>query len=113
MSMGGREEPPGSRLRSGGEGSDAGLAGEKLPSLSLVFAVLVATILGFGISMAYSHHVASRLDDNAESIATDASPAIEHLSAARGELLRAQLAAVSALRRSNEDGSFDRSPLAD
>jgi signal transduction histidine kinase len=113
MSIGGREEPPGSQQRSGGEGSDAGLAGERLPSASLVFAVLIATILGFGISMAYSHHVASRLDDNAESIAMDASPAIEHLSAARGELLRTQLAAVSALRRFNEGASIDRAPLED
>ncbi|MFL5394991.1 MAG: hypothetical protein ACJ79G_19360, partial [Myxococcales bacterium] len=113
MSLRRQEEPTAQRQRRPGEGSDAGLAAETLPSASLVFAVLIATMLGFGASMAYSHHVASSLDENAESIATDAAPAIEHLSAARGDLLRIQLAAVSALRRLNEGTSLDRAPFAD
>src|SRR4051812_44117516 len=111
MSLRPQEEPTAERERRPGEGSDAGLAAETLPSASLVFAVLIATMLGFGASMAYSHHVASSLDENAESIATDAAPAIEHLSAARGDLLRIQLAAVSALRRFNEGASLDRAPF--
>ncbi|MFL5427877.1 MAG: ATP-binding protein [Myxococcales bacterium] len=113
MSLRRQEEPTAEQQCRPGEGSDAGLAAETLPSASLVFAVLIATMLGFGASMAYSHHVASSLDENAESIATDAAPAIEHLSAARGDLLRIQLAAVSALRRLNEGTSLDRAPFAD
>jgi len=111
MSIRGRDEPRGERQRSGSERSDAGLAAERLPSASLVFAVLIATMLGFGAAMAYSHHVASDLDDNAESIAVDASPAIEHLSAARGELLRIQLAANSAIRRFTEGAPLERAPF--
>src|SRR3954453_6138050 len=113
MSLRRQEEPTAERQRRPGEGSDAGLAGETLPSAALVFAVLIATMLGFGASMMYSRRVASRVDNNAVSIAMDASPAIEHLSAARGDLLRVQLAAVSALRRFNEGTPLDRAPFAD
>src|SRR3954462_10004881 len=59
MSLRRQEEPTAERQRRPGEGSDAGLVAETLPSASLVFAVLIATMLGFGASMAYSHHVAS------------------------------------------------------
>src|SRR3954470_303161 len=83
-----------------------------VPSGLLVFAVLLATMLGFAGSMVYSAHVGSKLDENALSIATDASPAIEHLSAARGELLRIQLAAVSAVERFTEGMPVDRAPFA-
>src|SRR4051812_1738134 len=109
MSNDARDKRTGERERTGRSAAD--LSSEVLPSASLVFAVLIATMLGFGGSMIYSGHVGSRLDDNAESIAMDASPAIEHLSAARGDLLRIQLAAVSALRRFNEGEPPDRAPF--
>jgi signal transduction histidine kinase len=70
-------------------------------------------MLGFAGSMVYSAEVGSKLDENALSIATDASPAIEHLSAARGELLRIQLAAVASVERIAAGGPVDRAPFDD
>src|SRR5438067_5174785 len=94
------------------EGPSAAEDGDPaVPSGLLVFAVLLATMLGFAGSMVYSAHVGSKLDENALSIATDASPAIEHLSAARGELLRIQLAAVSAVEHFTEGMPADRAPF--
>jgi signal transduction histidine kinase len=82
-----------------------------VPSSALVFGVLIATMLGFAGSMVYSSHVGAKLDENALSIATDASPAIEHLSAARGEVLRIQLAAISAVEHFTEGVPVDRTPF--
>jgi hypothetical protein len=52
-----------------------------------IFAALAATVLGFAGSILFSH----RIEDDAVSIATDASPAIQHLTMARTEILRIQL----------------------
>jgi len=104
-----RREPRAGAERLPDEGPPvAGDGGHAVPSGLLVFAVLIATMVGFAGSMVYSAHVGSRLDENALSIATDASPAIEHLSAARGELLRIQLAAVSAVEHFTEGMPVDR-----
>lgn len=62
----------------------------------VILLVLALTMLGFGSSMIYTQQTAARLDDNAISVATNASPAIRHLVAARRELFRFQVA-VSAL----------------
>src|ERR1041385_838698 len=105
----GREEA--ARVEEGS--STAGGQNPAVPSGTLVFAVLIAPMLGFAGSMLYSAEVGSRLDTNALSIATDASPAIEHLSAARGELLRIQLAAVAAVERSAQGAPVDRAPFGD
>jgi signal transduction histidine kinase len=83
----------------------------RAPSSALVFAILIATTLGVAGSMIYSSHVGAKLDENALSIATDASPAIEHLSAARGEVLRVHLAAVSAVEHFTEEMPVDRAPF--
>jgi signal transduction histidine kinase len=72
---------------------------------------MAATMLGFGGSELYSQRVASRLDQEALSIATDASPAIEHLSVARGEFLRIQLTAVFAVQGLREGFAPDRAPF--
>jgi len=82
-----------------------------LPSIWQVFAVLSATMLGFGGSLLYSQHVASRLDEEAESIAEDASPAIEHLSVASAQILRLQLAAGYAVQRARQGAALDRTPI--
>ena len=74
----------------------------------LIVAVLAATVLGFGAASVYSTHVASTLDEDAVSIATDASPAIEHLSAARGAILQIQLDASSAVGRPAGDATTHR-----
>ena len=100
---GARERPEGPSVAEDGDAT--------VPSGLLVFSVLIATMLGFAGSMVYSAHVGSKLDENAVSIATDASPAIEHLSAARGEVLRIQLAAVSALEHFTEGMPVDRAPF--
>jgi signal transduction histidine kinase len=64
----------------------------------LVIAVLSLTLIGSAGSLAYSAHVASKLDENANSIASNASPAIGHLTAALGQLLRIQIKANVAVR---------------
>jgi signal transduction histidine kinase len=72
----------------------------------LVLAVLLATVLGFIGSTLYSQRVAAKLDDAAISIATNASPAIEHLTAARGELVGITVAAASAVQRPGAAADF-------
>jgi signal transduction histidine kinase len=81
--------------------------------MRLIFVVLIATMLGFGGSIVYSQKVASALDDNAISIAMNASPSIQYLATARGEILRIELAAVSAILSSSEEGRLDRTPFDD
>ncbi len=58
----------------------------------LVLVVLLATVLCFVVSLAYAQHAGGELDRRAAAIATNAVPAIEHLSTARGALLDLQLA---------------------
>ena len=77
-----------------------------------IFAALSATVLGFAGSILFSHHIASRIDDDAVSIATDASPAIQHLTMARTEVLRIQLAAAVAIENAAEGVPLDRAPFA-
>src|SRR6185369_9480981 len=77
-----------------------------------IFAALAATVLGFAGSILFSHHIASRIDDDAVSIATDASPAIQHLTMARTEVLRIQLAAAVAIENAAEGVPLDRAPFA-
>jgi signal transduction histidine kinase len=60
-----------------------------------VLGVLIATLLGFVGSTWYAQHVASAVDAAALSIATNASPAIEHLAAARGEVVRIVMVTAS------------------
>jgi signal transduction histidine kinase len=74
---------------------------------SLVIGVLTATLLGSAGALAYSTHHAAKLDQNAISIATNASPAITHLTAALGDLLRIQIRANTVVRRMSHDASAD------
>jgi signal transduction histidine kinase len=62
-----------------------------------VYLAAALTVLGLGASIVYASRVSAQVDAAALSIATDASPAIEHLSAARGHLLQVKLAAATAL----------------
>lgn len=68
-------------------------------------------MLGFGGSLLYSQRVASRLDEEAGSIAEDASPAIEHLSIASSQILRIELAATYAVQRARQGTPLDRAPI--
>ena len=77
----------------------------------LVLVILALTLLGFGASLWYSQGVASRLDERAVSIATNAAPAIDHLAAARGQLLRIEVAAVAAIDRASGGGPLDRTAM--
>lgn len=79
----------------------------------LVLGVLMTTMLGFAGSMAFSQHIAAKLDEDAESIATNASPAIQALSAARGDLFQLSLGAVSAVLRLGERNPVDRAPFVE
>ena len=74
----------------------------------LILTVLAGTLLGFVGAVSYSERSASKLDADAMSIAADASPAIQHLTAARGEILRIQLEAASAIQSAAEGGPPDR-----
>jgi signal transduction histidine kinase len=103
---------------SGGEGQFGAAAPppadeSNLPPGWLVLGVLMATMLGFAGSMAFSQHVAAKLDEDAVSIATNASPAIERLSAARGELFQLSLATVSAVLPLGEGRLPDRAPFVE
>ncbi len=68
-------------------------------------------MLGFVAAILYSERSASKLDANAVSIATNASPAIEDLSAARGEILRIELEAASIIQRLGEGTPTDPTSL--
>jgi signal transduction histidine kinase len=81
------------------------------PPAWLVLGVLAATMVGFAGSMAFSQHLTAKLDENASSIATDASPAIESLTAARGELFQIPLLAASAVLPFGNGGRVDRAPF--
>ena len=73
-----------------------------------VLAVLIATMLAFAGSVLYAEHVAARLDGGVMSVARNTAPAIEHLSAARGHLLRLELALSVATHPSAGASRFDR-----
>ena len=76
-----------------------------------IVAVLIGTMLSFGGSTLYSHHIASRIDANAMVIASSALPSIEQLIAARRETFRIQLAALGAVQDLREGASVDRTPM--
>jgi signal transduction histidine kinase len=58
-------------------------------------------------SALYSSRASDKLDGAAMSIATDASPAIEHLTAVREQILRITVAAADAVQRSMEGAPVD------
>ena len=61
--------------------------------------------------MVFSQHLTAKLDEDASSIATDASPAIESLTAARGELFQIPLLDASAVLPFGDGGPVDRAPF--
>jgi signal transduction histidine kinase len=71
----------------------------------VVVVVLIATASSFTASMIYAKRVADRLDGAAMSIATDASPAIEHLAVVRAELLQITITSTSAVERAGGPSS--------
>ena len=75
--------------------------------------VVTAAIVGsFVVSTFYSQHVAARLDEEAASIASNASPSIEALSVARGEVLRAEVAVARAAEGAPSDRAAERAAAA-
>src|SRR5690348_7904920 len=64
--------------------------------LYVVFVAFLIVVF-FVTSTLYSQHLASGLDVRAASIATDASPAVEALSATRSEILRIGMATADAV----------------
>jgi|SRR5579871_6395217 len=87
--------------------------GPRLTSAWLVLGVMIATMGGFLGSTMFSHHIAAKLDADAVSIATNASPSIEHLSAARRALFQLLLASDSAIQRSSLGVPLERSAFAE
>lgn len=74
--------------------------------LIVVTVVIVAFFVG---STMYSQQVAARLDADAASIALNSSPSIEALSAARGSVLRAEVAVARAFESAPRDDAGERS----
>jgi signal transduction histidine kinase len=70
--------------------------------------VTVAIVAFFVGSAMYSQRIAARLDEDAASIATNASPSIEALSAARGAALRAEVAVARAFESAPRDDAQER-----
>lgn len=96
--------------RAQGVAAPAGDRDERGPSPRLVWVillVLIGTVLGLVASAFYSSRAADKLDSAALSIATDASPAIEHLTAVREQILDIILAAAQAVGRSVDGTPFD------
>jgi signal transduction histidine kinase len=104
-----------------GAGARAPVPGQEEPPTSLrsawvILAVVAGTVLSLVASALYTSRATAKLDRDAMSIATDASPAIEHLTAVREQLLLITVAAADAVERSTEGapveaGEFTR-PLA-
>jgi signal transduction histidine kinase len=76
-----------------------------------IIAVLIITMVGFVGTELFAQHLADRINEEALSIATNASPAIEHLSEARGELVRIAVAAASAASGARPIGDDDVAAL--
>jgi signal transduction histidine kinase len=92
-----------------GEGADAPTPApderqHALRSAWVILAVLICTVLSLLASAFYSSRAADKLDRAAMSIATDASPAIEHLTAVREQILLITVAAAQAVQRSTDGG---------
>lgn len=77
-----------------------------------ILAVLVVTIVGFVGATQLAQWTASGVNDDAISIATNASPAIANLSNARVELVRIALAAASAVSTQGDVETSDVATLA-
>ena len=77
-----------------------------------VFAILILTMCGFVGASLLAHRVANAVNEDAISIATNAAPAIEALSEARGELVRITIAGASVLANEEEVGDFQTATLA-
>ena len=71
--------------------------------------VTVAIVAFFVGSTMYSQRIAARLDADAASIALNSSPSIELLSAARGSVLRAEVAVARAFESAPRDDARERS----
>jgi len=84
------------------------------PAISpwLIFAILILTILGFVGSTLLTQWIANDVNQDAISIATNAAPAIQDLSEARGELVQLAIAGASALSSTGQQNEFDVSTLA-
>jgi signal transduction histidine kinase len=70
---------------------------------------MTATILSFLVAALYSQRVAAALDNNAVSIATNASLAIDHLARARDAVRYIQLASIDAVQEKARGSSVDPS----
>jgi len=89
-------------------------ADEVEPAVSpgLILAILVLTIFGCVGSTLVAQWLANSVNAGALSIATNAAPAIQDLSNARGELVRISIAGASALSTTQELNEFDAGTLA-
>jgi signal transduction histidine kinase len=96
--------------REGRAASPARGPDERLQSLRsawVIPAVLICTVLSLMASALYSSRAADKLDRAAMSIATDASPAIEDLTAVREQILHITVAAAEAVERSTDGAPAD------
>ena len=75
-------------------------------------AVLICTALSLMTSALYSSRTTAKVDEAAMSIATDAAPAIEHLTAVREQILRITVAAAEAVERSTDGEPFEDAGFA-
>lgn len=75
--------------------------------------VTLSIICLFVTSTLYSKRTAARLDSDAASVATNASPSIAALSAARGALFRAEVAVARAIETANGSDTAERSAAED
>jgi len=78
----------------------------------LILATLVVTILGLVGATMVTQRIAGSVNDDAISIATNAAPAIQDLSDARGQLDRIAIAGASALASKPEVDESDLATLA-
>lgn len=84
-----------------------------VPAVSpgLILAILILTISGFVGTTLLVHWIASVVNEDAISIATNAAPAIQNLSEARGELVRMAISGASALSSAREGRDVDVATL--
>src|SRR3954449_2536974 len=75
----------------------------------IVLTVLICTVLSLVASVLYSSRTTDKLDRAAMSIAMDASPAIEHLTVVREQILLITVAAAQAVERTTDGAPFDAS----
>lgn len=73
--------------------------------------VTLAVVVSFVGSTIYSHRVAAHLDEVAVSIAVNAAPSVDFLSAARGELAGIERKAAQAVEMAGAGAPIDRAPI--